>query len=193
MCMTVSGNCATVQHSCESRRQPDGGLGGACLRAALRLRSALLLGPLTSPDEAYAAKAMPDLGLEIEDFQAQTSRIEHWSQQPKRLVGPEFSCGGHKWCVVALTLASIAFVSQARRGTDVLAGESFSFPRATPMASPMTWSLCTWIMRTQRPHQKAGTHAPSSASPSQTLRTLPSRLPAVSLTVSRIDSLLDQY
>ncbi len=49
-------------------------------------------------DEAYAAKAMPDLGLEIEDFQAQTWRIERWSQQPKRIVGPEFSCGGHKWC-----------------------------------------------------------------------------------------------
>ncbi len=48
-------------------------------------------------DEAYAAKAMPDLGLEIEDSQAQTWRIEHWSQQPKRIVGPEFSCGGHKW------------------------------------------------------------------------------------------------
>jgi ubiquitin carboxyl-terminal hydrolase 7 len=40
---------------------------------------------------------MPDLGLEIEDFQAQTWRIENWSNQPKRLVGPEFSCGGHKW------------------------------------------------------------------------------------------------
>jgi hypothetical protein len=48
-------------------------------------------------DEAYAARAMPDLGLEIEDFQAQTWRIEKWSQQPKRLVGPEFMCGGHKW------------------------------------------------------------------------------------------------
>lgn len=51
----------------------------------------------TITDEAYAAKAMPDLGLEIADFQAQTWRIEKWSQQPKRLVGPEFSCGGHKW------------------------------------------------------------------------------------------------
>lgn len=40
---------------------------------------------------------MPDLGLEIEDFQAQTWRIEKWSQQPRRLQGPEFSCGGHKW------------------------------------------------------------------------------------------------
>lgn len=40
---------------------------------------------------------MPDLGLEIEDFQAQTWRIENWSKQPRRLQGPEFSCGGHKW------------------------------------------------------------------------------------------------
>jgi len=53
-----------------------------------------------SADEAYAAKAMPDLGLEIEDFQAQTWRIENWSKQGKRLTGPEFSCGGHKWYVL---------------------------------------------------------------------------------------------
>ncbi|WVQ73689.1 hypothetical protein IAR50_003269 [Cryptococcus sp. DSM 104548] len=50
--------------------------------------------------EAYAAKCMPELGLEIEDFQFQTWRIEHWSQQPKRIVGPEFSCGGHKWRIL---------------------------------------------------------------------------------------------
>lgn len=50
-----------------------------------------------TPAEAFAAKNMPDLGLEIEDFQAQTWRIENWSQQPRRMQGPEFSCGGHKW------------------------------------------------------------------------------------------------
>lgn len=61
--------------------------------------TALVKIALMLSDEAYAAKAMPDLGLEVADFQAQTWRIEQWSQQPKRLVGPEFSCGGHKWCV----------------------------------------------------------------------------------------------
>jgi hypothetical protein len=71
---------------------------------------------------------MPDLGLEIEDFQAQTWRIEHWSQQPKRLVGPEFSCGGHKWCVSALTWAYIAYVSQA--------GGELTSMQAHPSLSP---------------------------------------------------------
>jgi ubiquitin carboxyl-terminal hydrolase 7 len=45
---------------------------------------------------------MPDLGLEIEDFQAQTWKIENWSQTAKRMVGPEFSCGGHKWYISLL-------------------------------------------------------------------------------------------
>lgn len=55
---------------------------------------------LTHQVDAFAAKAMPDLGLEIEDFQAQTWKIEKWSQQARRMQGPEFSCGGHKWYVV---------------------------------------------------------------------------------------------
>lgn len=68
----------------------------SCERAHRRVRRGVHgLTPLT--DEAFAANAMPDLGLEIEDFQAQTWRIEKWSQQPRRLQGPEFSCGGHKW------------------------------------------------------------------------------------------------
>lgn len=52
---------------------------------------------IPNADEAFAKKTMPDLGLEIEDFQAQTWKIENWSQTAKRMVGPEFSCGGHKW------------------------------------------------------------------------------------------------
>lgn len=70
-------------------------------------------------DEAYAQKAMPDLGLEIEDFQAQTWRIENWSQQAKRIVGPEFSCGGHKWCVheIDVTLGDGVVVRCADKAT----------------------------------------------------------------------------
>lgn len=58
---------------------------------------------------------MPDLGLEIEDFQAQTWRIENWSKQPRRLQGPEFSCGGHKWWVWTCTVhrAVLIFSLQA--------------------------------------------------------------------------------
>lgn len=55
--------------------------------------------PTVRDGEAFAAKHMPDLGQEVDDFQVQTWKIENWSQQGKRLQGPEFSCGGHKWCV----------------------------------------------------------------------------------------------
>lgn len=110
-----------------------------------------------SPDEAYAAKAMPDLGLEVEDFQAQTWRIERWSQQPKRLVGPEFSCGGHKWCVRRHR------PSEGRLNKPI--GASCSFLRATPAASQMTWSLSISTMPIPKRPQRAGMRVLSSVLP----------------------------
>lgn len=47
--------------------------------------------------EAFAAKHMPDLGQEVEDFQVQTWRVQNWSASSKRMVGADFFCGGHKW------------------------------------------------------------------------------------------------
>jgi hypothetical protein len=120
-------------------------------------------------DEAYAAKAMPDLGLEIEDFQAQTWRIENWSKQGKRLTGPEFSCGGHKWQVGLVSRMHIADIT----------GVSFSFPKAMPMDNRTTWSRYTWITPTLNQHQKDGTHVLNSVSPSPTLGNPPYKHPLV--------------
>ena len=50
-----------------------------------------------SSAEAFAAKHMPDLGQEVEDFQVQTWRVQNWSASSKRMVGADFFCGGHKW------------------------------------------------------------------------------------------------
>ncbi|RXK41314.1 ubiquitin carboxyl-terminal hydrolase 7 [Tremella mesenterica] len=84
--------------------------------------------------EAYAAKSMPDLGLEIEDFQAQTWRIEHWSQQPKRIVGPEFSCGGHKWRILLFPQGNANGVPN-----DMV---SVYLDYANPKTAPEGWHAC---------------------------------------------------
>ncbi|ORY24392.1 ubiquitin carboxyl-terminal hydrolase 5 [Naematelia encephala] len=84
--------------------------------------------------EAYANKAMPDLGLDIEDFQAQTWRIENWSQQPKRIVGPEFSCGGHKWRILLFPQGNAN-----GQPNDMV---SVYLDYANPKTAPEGWHAC---------------------------------------------------
>ncbi|KAL7416026.1 hypothetical protein BDY24DRAFT_406155 [Mrakia frigida] len=56
--------------------------------------------PTIKDSEAFAAKHMPDLGQEVEDFQVQTWRVQNWSASSKRMVGADFLCGGHKWRIL---------------------------------------------------------------------------------------------
>jgi hypothetical protein len=48
-------------------------------------------------DRAFAAKHLADLGQEEADFAVQHWDIHDWSTLDKRLTGPEFECGGHRW------------------------------------------------------------------------------------------------
>jgi hypothetical protein len=73
--------------------------GGGNAEGDMDVDEMLMTLPTVRDGEAFAAKHMPDLGQEVDDFQVQTWKIENWSQQGKRLQGPEFSCGGHKWWV----------------------------------------------------------------------------------------------
>lgn len=57
-------------------------------------------------DEAFAAKQLPDLGHEVEDFQVFTWRLSKWRQLEKKITGPEFDCGGHRWYVPLLVVAT---------------------------------------------------------------------------------------
>ncbi|WVO13321.1 hypothetical protein L204_100935 [Cryptococcus depauperatus] len=84
--------------------------------------------------DAYANRSMPDLGLEIEDFQYQTWRIEHWSQQPKRIVGPEFSCGGHKWRILLFPQGNAN-----GQPNDMV---SVYLDYANPKTAPEGWHAC---------------------------------------------------
>ncbi|KAF8343945.1 cysteine proteinase [Cantharellus anzutake] len=57
--------------------------------------------PITIHDhEAFAAKNMPELGHDVEDFAHCTWRLTKWKSLEKRLTGPEFECGGHRWRIL---------------------------------------------------------------------------------------------
>jgi ubiquitin carboxyl-terminal hydrolase 7 len=43
---------------------------------------------------------MPDLGHDVKDFKVFTWKLTNWKKLEKKLTGPEFECGGHKWSVV---------------------------------------------------------------------------------------------
>ena len=55
---------------------------------------------LHSPDEAFAAKYMPDLGREIKEFQVFHWKLSGWKGFEKKLTSSEFDCGGHKWYIL---------------------------------------------------------------------------------------------
>lgn len=60
------------------------------------------LTPFLHPlDEAFAAKHMPDLGYDVKEFQVFHWKLQGWKKLEKKLTGPEFDCGGHKWCVLS--------------------------------------------------------------------------------------------
>jgi ubiquitin carboxyl-terminal hydrolase 7 len=48
-------------------------------------------------DEAFAAKHLSDMGEPVEDFQVFKWPLKDYRRMDKKLLSPEFSCGGHKW------------------------------------------------------------------------------------------------
>lgn len=63
--------------------------------------------PTLSPDpvaldEAFAAKHMPDLGHDVKEFQVFHWKVPNWKKLEKKITGPSFECGGHKWSVLLL-------------------------------------------------------------------------------------------
>ena len=55
--------------------------------------------PPHPPDDAFAAKHIPHLGHAVKESKVFHWRAEGWKKLDKKLTSPEFSCGGHKWCV----------------------------------------------------------------------------------------------
>ena len=49
---------------------------------------------------AFVEKYLADLGQEEEDLQVCHWPIESWTALEKRITGPEFEVGGHKWRIL---------------------------------------------------------------------------------------------
>ena len=65
---------------------------------------------LTSEDEAFAAKHMPDLGHEVKEFKVYHWPLHNWKKLEKKITSPEFECGGHRWRV-ATSIPSLRLCS----------------------------------------------------------------------------------
>ena len=50
-----------------------------------------------APDEAFAAKHMPDLGHDVKEFKVFSWKLTNWKKLEKKITSPEFECGGHRW------------------------------------------------------------------------------------------------
>ena len=113
-------------------------------------------------DEAFAAKHMPDLGHDVKEFKVFTWPLKGWKKLEKKLTGPEFECGGHKWRVARRCLPLLTVAYRAVR--PLLPGAYYSSPSATQMHHRTTPFL--YISTTLIPsgHQKAGMLVHSSRS-----------------------------
>jgi hypothetical protein len=107
-----------------------------------------------SIDEAFIQRNLPDLGQEVEDTQVFTWQLTNWKKLERKLTGPDFPCGGHKW--------QVDIHSPWPRGYLMNnAGEFYYFPLAMPVHHPMILYRFTWTMLTQK-HLRIGTRVPNS-------------------------------
>ena len=107
--------------------------------------------PHPLPDEAFAAKHMPDLGHDVKDFKVFTWRLTNWKKLDKKINSAEFECGGHRWSVLS-SLPSLYIISLLPRRILLFPfGNSNAPPNDTvsvyldyadPKKSPEGWHAC---------------------------------------------------
>ncbi|TFK76518.1 cysteine proteinase [Pluteus cervinus] len=84
--------------------------------------------------DAFAAKHLPDLGHDVREFTVFTWRLSNWKKLEKKLTGPEFDCGGHKWRILLFPFGN----SNAPPNDTV----SVYLDYAEPKKSPEGWHAC---------------------------------------------------
>ncbi|TFL07619.1 hypothetical protein BDV98DRAFT_558165 [Pterulicium gracile] len=83
---------------------------------------------------AFSAKHLPDLNVEVKDFQVFTWNIDNWQKLEKKLVSPDFECGGHKWRILLFPFGN----SNAPPNDTV----SVYLDYAEPKKAPEGWHAC---------------------------------------------------
>ncbi|KEI40875.1 uncharacterized protein L969DRAFT_86115 [Mixia osmundae IAM 14324] len=56
--------------------------------------------------QAFAERHLSDMNQEVEDFKVFTWNLVDYRRQSKRLVSPEFECGGHKWNILLFPMGN---------------------------------------------------------------------------------------
>ncbi|PWN37589.1 putative ubiquitin-specific processing protease 21 [Meira miltonrushii] len=91
--------------------------------------------PVSVLDErAFAVKHLADLGQEEEDFKVMHWDINNWGSLDKRITGPEFECGGHRWRILLFP-----FGNSNGQPNDMV---SVYLDYADPKGSPEGWHVC---------------------------------------------------
>ncbi|PWN43435.1 putative ubiquitin-specific processing protease 21 [Ceraceosorus guamensis] len=83
---------------------------------------------------AFAAKHLADLGQEEADFAVCDWVLRDWNALDKRLTGPEFECGGHKWRILLFP-----FGNSNGQPNDMV---SVYLDYANPKEKPEGWHVC---------------------------------------------------
>ncbi|KAI3493363.1 hypothetical protein L1887_41917 [Cichorium endivia] len=83
--------------------------------------------------KAFAEKHLADLGQEEADFAVCTWKIKGWRTLDKRITGPEFECGGHRWRILLFP-----FGNSNGQPNDMV---SVYLDYADPKGSPEGWHL----------------------------------------------------
>ncbi|ORX89747.1 ubiquitin carboxyl-terminal hydrolase 5 [Basidiobolus meristosporus CBS 931.73] len=76
-------------------------------------------------------KVMQDLGHEVTDFQVSHWHVTNWRHLEKRITGPEFEVGGHKWRILLFPF-----------GNNNQECTSIYLDYADPKAAPPGWHVC---------------------------------------------------
>ncbi|KAH9981229.1 ubiquitin carboxyl-terminal hydrolase 5 [Lactifluus volemus] len=85
--------------------------------------------------DAFAAKHMPDLGHDVNEFKVFTWKLTGWKKLEKKITGPEFDCGGHP-AKAHITLSFWQFKRPSQRHGLVY------LDYADPKRAPEGWHAC---------------------------------------------------
>ncbi|KAH7107494.1 cysteine proteinase [Auriculariales sp. MPI-PUGE-AT-0066] len=84
--------------------------------------------------DLFAARHMPDLGYDVNEFKVLHWRLDGWKKLDKKLTSPDFECGGHIWRILLFPFGN----STAPQNDTV----SVYLDYANPKDAPEGWHAC---------------------------------------------------
>ncbi|KAH8790439.1 hypothetical protein DL96DRAFT_1664651 [Flagelloscypha sp. PMI_526] len=103
-------------------------------------------GPMSVKDSnTFVAKYIPDFGYRVKDFTSFCWPVNSWGKLQRRLISPEFECGGHKWHILLFPFGN--------SNTPPHDTVSLYLVRADNQKSPKDWHACAqFAIAISNPH-----------------------------------------